>query len=118
MMKSSFPCLNISTLSFQVTFIWYSGYLQLSDTTKNINYEFFPSTENPKSDPLLILFASEPGESVLLTWYHEIGPFIMDYGKTTFDYNPHHWNLQANVLFFDLPVGIGFSEGMPDPRAR
>ncbi|EEB90844.1 hypothetical protein MPER_10897, partial [Moniliophthora perniciosa FA553] len=40
---------------------------------------------------------------------YELGPcWITDEGKNT-TYNPHSWNTEANIIFLDQPVQVGFS---------
>ncbi|MFS7914546.1 putative carboxypeptidase D [Helianthus anomalus] len=40
---------------------------------------------------------------------HEIGPFIVGTDGNDLQVNPYSWNREANMLFLETPVGVGFS---------
>ena len=39
----------------------------------------------------------------------EIGPYIMGDEDTRFKRNPHAWNKEANVVYIEMPAGVGYS---------
>jgi carboxypeptidase C (cathepsin A) len=41
----------------------------------------------------------------------ELGPCRINNNSRTVDLNPFSWNNEANLLFIDQPVGVGFSHG-------
>ncbi|KAG7088977.1 hypothetical protein E1B28_012923 [Marasmius oreades] len=43
--------------------------------------------------------------------FQELGPCRINNDTTTVSLNPFSWNNNANVLFIDQPVGVGFSHG-------
>jgi carboxypeptidase C (cathepsin A) len=43
--------------------------------------------------------------------FQELGPCRIKNDSTGVDLNPTSWNNNANVLFIDQPVGVGFSYG-------
>lgn len=52
-----------------------------------------------------------PGCSSLLACFHENGPFTFSPQSKTLSINKQTWNSRANLLYMDLPVGVGYSEG-------
>jgi len=60
----------------------YSGYLNLTGTTKSLHYLFVTSQRNASTDPLIIWFNGGPGCSSMLGFAQEHGPWIMDSGET------------------------------------
>ncbi|KAI3612923.1 carboxypeptidase c [Moniliophthora roreri] len=86
----------------------YSGYLDISGT-KHLFFWFFESRKSPSTAPLILWLNGGPGGSSLLGTLTELGPcWIADEGKNT-TYNPHSWNTEANIIFLDQPVQVGFS---------
>jgi serine carboxypeptidase-like clade 2 len=45
----------------------------------------------------------------MLGLLQELGPQLMGAGKTDWSVNTFAWNQNANLLFFESPVGVGFS---------
>jgi len=96
----------------------YSGYLPAS-STKNLHYYFVESESNPSTDPVLIWMNGGPGCSSLDGFLYEHGPFrvSMDSNNepilTRFE---NTWSQNANTLYIEAPVGVGFSYSTaPDP---
>jgi len=87
----------------------YSGYLNVS-ATKRLHYWLVTSENNPDADPTVLWLNGGPGCSSLDGWAYEHGPFRINATDPTqlvqFDYN---WNKQANMLYLEAPVGVGFS---------
>uniref|UniRef100_A0A7S2SB30 Carboxypeptidase n=1 Tax=Mucochytrium quahogii TaxID=96639 RepID=A0A7S2SB30_9STRA len=92
----------------------YSGYLNISDT-KHVHYYFVEKhkmheDENVHDAPVVIWLNGGPGCSSLDGLFYEHGPFRINHTDPTklipFEYA---WSKQANVLYIEAPVGVGFS---------
>ncbi|KXT14920.1 hypothetical protein AC579_3052 [Pseudocercospora musae] len=98
----------------------YAGYIHLppnalnethehNEYPLNIFYWFFESRKDPENAPLAIWLNGGPGGSSLLGALAENGPcFVANDSKTTY-LNPWSWNNEANLLFIDQPVQVGYS---------
>ncbi|KAK7060124.1 hypothetical protein VNI00_000888 [Paramarasmius palmivorus] len=86
----------------------YSGFLDISEN-KHLFFWFFESRNAPEDAPLILWLNGGPGGSSVLGLLMELGPCqIIDEGKNT-TFNPHSWNTDANIIFIDQPVEVGFS---------
>ncbi|KAI0053413.1 serine carboxypeptidase [Auriscalpium vulgare] len=86
----------------------YSGYLDISDG-KHLFFWFFESRGNPSKDPLVLWLNGGPGCSSSTGLLFELGPCrIADEGQNT-TYNKHSWTANANIIFLDQPVNVGYS---------
>ncbi|KAJ9558217.1 hypothetical protein OSB04_012831 [Centaurea solstitialis] len=77
-------------------------------------YYFVESERNPSEDPLLLYLTGGPGVSGLYPFLYQIGPLSFNFENSwknniTLELNPNSWSKAANVIFIDLPVGVGFS---------
>ena len=88
---------------------WYSGYLNVRPTAKQLHYVFIESLSIPKNDPIVIWFNGGPGCSSLLGLFQENGPYVIDDGENIIKPNPFPWNRDANLLYIESPAGVGFS---------
>lgn len=108
-----------SFLFFFLSFLdRYSGYLNVS-ATKRLHYWLVTSENNPDADPTVLWLNGGPGCSSLDGWAYEHGPFRINATDPTqlvqFDYN---WNKQANMLYLEAPVGVGFSYSTDQVRVQ
>ncbi|KAJ3271943.1 hypothetical protein HDV01_006077 [Terramyces sp. JEL0728] len=92
-----------------------SGYVDISDDRHVFVFSckyyfwFFESRDKPQSDPVVLWLNGGPGCSSFTGLLMELGPCRVEKGgKDTF-IHPNSWNSNANVLFLDQPVGVGFS---------
>ncbi|KAF9533625.1 carboxypeptidase C [Crepidotus variabilis] len=86
----------------------YSGYLDVA-SDKHLFFWFFEARNKPKDAPLVLWLNGGPGCSSSTGLLFELGPCnIANEGKNT-TFNPHSWTKDANVIFLDQPVNVGYS---------
>ncbi|ETO17404.1 hypothetical protein RFI_19917 [Reticulomyxa filosa] len=104
----------------------YSGLLELPNNDgvpRYYHYWLVQSENEPQKDPFVVWYNGGPGASSLLGYFVEHGPFhTNDYSVelNTTDipvlfYNNYTWTKVANILYLEMPGGVGFSFcGDPD----
>ncbi|KAJ1532677.1 hypothetical protein HK096_006326 [Nowakowskiella sp. JEL0078] len=85
-----------------------TGYLDV-DSTKHFFFWFFESRSSPESDPLILWLNGGPGCSSLTGLFMELGPCRATESGSGTEYNEYSWNNNANIIFLDQPVNVGFS---------
>jgi len=73
------------------------------------HYAFFESTSDPTNKPVVIWFGGGPGCSCMLGLIREIGPYVIEKFGNTFEANPYSLHHLANILYLDVPAGVGYS---------
>ncbi|XP_058067425.1 serine carboxypeptidase-like 32 [Magnolia sinica] len=93
-----------------VGFKHYAGYVTVDEKNgRALFYWFFEAMVHPEEKPLVLWLNGGPGcSSVGYGATQEIGPFIID-SDGGLKFNPYSWNKEANMLFLESPVGVGFS---------
>lgn len=86
----------------------YTGYLDIKDEDKHFFYWFFESRNDPKKDPTILWLNGGPGCSSLTGLFFELGPSSIGPGLKPIK-NPYSWNSNANIIFLDQPINVGFS---------
>ena len=84
----------------------YTGYIDVG--ARHLFFYFFESRRNPDKDDVIFWTNGGPGCSSALGVFMELGPCKVLDGKTP-TYHHESWNTNANILFVDQPVGVGFS---------
>ncbi|PRQ28858.1 putative carboxypeptidase D [Rosa chinensis] len=94
-----------------VDFRHYAGYVPVNETNgRALFYWFYEAATNPDLKPLVLWLNGGPGcSSVGYGATQEIGPFIVETDGHGLRFNNYSWNKEANMLFLESPVGVGFS---------
>ncbi|KAF9609357.1 hypothetical protein IFM89_015612 [Coptis chinensis] len=94
-----------------VGFKHYAGYVTVNKKNgRALFYWFYEAETQPDEKPLVLWLNGGPGcSSVGFGATQEIGPFIVDTEGHELKFNPYSWNKEANMLFLESPVGVGFS---------
>lgn len=92
-----------------VCFKQYSGYVNVDDEKhKALFYYFVEAQTDPSSKPLVLWLNGGPGCSSLgVGAFSENGPFRPSGNMLVT--NLHSWNTEANMLYLETPIGVGFS---------
>ncbi|XP_060168931.1 serine carboxypeptidase-like 45 [Lycium barbarum] len=93
----------------QVGFQHFSGYVTVDDKKQKALFYYFVEAEtDPASKPLVLWLNGGPGcSSVGVGAFSENGPF-RPRGQFLVK-NEHSWNKEANMLYLESPIGVGFS---------
>lgn len=93
----------------QVGFQQFSGYVTVDDKKqRSLFYYFVEAETDPASKPLVLWLNGGPGCSSLgVGAFSENGPFRPQ-GQVLVK-NEHSWNKEANMLYLESPIGVGFS---------
>lgn len=94
-----------------------SGYLVVNSTTgSSIFYAFYEAqqpTTRLSNTPLLVWLQGGPGCSSMLANFNGVGPWRLRLDSNArfddLEPNPAAWNRRFGVVFFDNPIGTGFS---------
>ncbi|KAL8678973.1 MAG: hypothetical protein Q9186_004694 [Xanthomendoza sp. 1 TL-2023] len=95
----------------------YAGLLPISsspDESRQLFFWFFPSANPDASDELTIWFNGGPGCSSLSGLLNENGPFQWQPGTFRPVQNPYTWVNLTNMLWVEQPVGVGYTQGVPN----
>ncbi|GMI67329.1 serine carboxypeptidase-like 45 [Hibiscus trionum] len=94
---------------FNLSFQQFSGYVPVDyKKHKALFYYFVEAETDPASKPLVLWLNGGPGCSSLgVGAFSENGPFRPNGGVLVRNY--HSWNREANMLYLETPIGVGFS---------
>jgi len=110
---SDFLIASLPGLSPPPTFKQYAGLLPIGDAAgTELYFWFVESARSPAKDPLVFWTNGGPGaSSVAFGFWTEHGPFRLSNSSgivRPVPYN-HSWNRIANVLYVEMPSGVGYS---------
>ncbi|KAF8378062.1 hypothetical protein HHK36_029396 [Tetracentron sinense] len=93
----------------QVSFQQFSGYVNVDKKKQRALFYYFAEAEiDPASKPLVLWLNGGPGCSSLgVGAFSENGPFRPS-GEILVR-NEYSWNREANMLYLETPIGVGFS---------
>ncbi|KAJ4960081.1 hypothetical protein NE237_019991 [Protea cynaroides] len=93
----------------QVSFQQFSGYVTVDDKKQRALFYYFAEAEiDPASKPLVLWLNGGPGcSSIGVGAFSENGPFRPS-GEILVR-NEYSWNREANMLYLETPIGVGFS---------
>ncbi|KAL8248585.1 hypothetical protein R6Q59_005453 [Mikania micrantha] len=106
---------NLPGFDGDLPFTFETGYVGLgAEDEIQFFYYFVESQSDPTNDPLLLYLTGGPGTSGLFPFLYQIGPLSIrldtaGWNNFTLELNPNSWTKAANVIFLDLPAGVGFS---------
>ncbi|PSN56677.1 hypothetical protein C0J52_00088 [Blattella germanica] len=90
----------------------YSGFFRTStNPSRHLFFWFFPCENVPQEKPLLLWLKGSPGESAMIGIMEEFGPFVLNENATAVTYNDKTWTKDFNILFVDITVGTGTTNG-------
>ncbi|WOL03248.1 hypothetical protein Cni_G11968 [Canna indica] len=89
----------------------FSGYITVNaENGRALFYWFFEAQTVPSKRPLLLWLNGGPGcSSIGYGAAVELGPLRVKIHGTGLEFNKYAWNQEANLLFVESPVGVGFS---------
>ncbi|KAL0342273.1 UNVERIFIED_CONTAM: Serine carboxypeptidase-like 45 [Sesamum calycinum] len=92
-----------------VEFQHFSGYVTVDEKKEKALFYYFVEAEiDPLSKPLVLWLNGGPGcSSIGVGAFSENGPFRPN-GQVLLR-NEYSWNREANMLYLDTPIGVGFS---------
>ncbi|XP_057949112.1 serine carboxypeptidase-like 45 isoform X2 [Malania oleifera] len=93
----------------QVSFQQYSGYVTVDQGKQRALFYYFAEAEtDPAAKPLVLWLNGGPGCSSLgVGAFSENGPFRPS--GAVLVRNDYSWNKEANMLYLETPIGVGFS---------
>ncbi|CAD6272767.1 unnamed protein product [Miscanthus lutarioriparius] len=88
-----------------------SGYVTVNERNgRALFYWFFEAQTTPEEKPLLLWLNGGPGcSSIGYGAASELGPLRVVRRGAALEFNEYAWHKEANLLFLESPVGVGFS---------
>ncbi|BES89400.1 Carboxypeptidase [Nesidiocoris tenuis] len=87
----------------------YAGFFTVNGTyNSNLYFWFFPSETDERNAPVAIWLQGGPGGSSLFALFKENGPLVIT-STLEVKKRKYYWSKNINLIYFDNPVGTGFS---------
>eukprot|EP01084_Bolivina_argentea_P216921 368405_1 len=99
---------NLPSVNFSTNYSQYSGFLDLNNS-HHYHYWLTESLNDPDKDPLVLWLNGGPGCSSLYGMLYENGPIHIDIKGNLYDNTQFSWNQNANVIYLESPVCVGYS---------
>ncbi|PNT77308.1 hypothetical protein BRADI_1g60910v3 [Brachypodium distachyon] len=95
----------------EVEFDQYAGYITVdANAGRALFYYFVEAPRDPLNKPLVLWLNGGPGcSSFGAGAMLELGPFSVHSDNKTLYKKRHAWNTVANMLFVEIPAGVGYS---------
>ncbi|KAE8704538.1 Serine carboxypeptidase-like 33 [Hibiscus syriacus] len=89
----------------------FAGYITVNEEHgRALFYWFFEAQSQPSHKPLLLWLNGGPGcSSIAYGAASELGPLRVGKNGVELQFNQFAWNQEANLLFVESPIGVGFS---------
>ncbi|KAE8690455.1 Serine carboxypeptidase-like 33 [Hibiscus syriacus] len=89
----------------------FAGYITVNEEHgRALFYWFFEAQSEPSQKPLLLWLNGGPGcSSIAYGAASELGPLRVGKNGVDLEFNQFAWNQEANLLFVESPIGVGFS---------
>lgn len=87
----------------------FAGYLTVNEKFNgNMFFWYFPAALEPRDAPVVLWLEGGPGDSAFISLFTCNGPFIVN-ANLTLAPRKFSWHLHHHLLYFDNPVGTGYS---------
>ncbi|XP_037430000.1 serine carboxypeptidase 1-like isoform X2 [Triticum dicoccoides] len=95
----------------EAEFTQYAGYVTVdANAGRALFYYFAEAPQDPSKKPLVLWMNGGPGcSSFGAGAMLELGPFSVHSDNKTLYKKKHAWNTVANMLFVEIPAGVGYS---------
>ncbi|KAM3293070.1 hypothetical protein ACQJBY_036571 [Aegilops geniculata] len=95
----------------EAEFTQYAGYVTVdANAGRALFYYFAEAPQDPSNKPLVLWMNGGPGcSSFGAGAMLELGPFSVHSDNNTLYKKKHAWNTVANMLFVEIPAGVGYS---------
>lgn len=87
----------------------FSGALNIDNGGEGFYFFAESQSNTSETDPVILWLNGGPGASSLLGLFTELGPLLINDDGTTLRTNDYAWNLNANLVAIESPIGVGYT---------